>query len=76
MEAIQTRVNALSTDFVNRDDPAQRAVIERDRQKAMAELDRLKKSVEDTKKAHRRSRRGSAPRGRSSRLAPMTSRTS
>ena len=50
VEAIQTRVNALSTDFVNRDDPIQRAGIERDRQKAMAEMDRLKKSVEDTKK--------------------------
>ena len=39
------------TDFVNRDDPAQRAVIERDRQKALAELDRLKKAVVDGKKA-------------------------
>ena len=50
VEALQTRVNALATDFVNRDDPIQRAGIERDRQKAMAEMDRLKKSVEDTKK--------------------------
>jgi hypothetical protein len=49
-EAIQTRVNALSTDFVNRDDPVQRNGIERDRQKAMAELERLKKSVQDSKK--------------------------
>ena len=32
---MQTRINALSTDFVNRDDPAQRSVIERDRQKAL-----------------------------------------
>ena len=36
---MQTRINALTTDFVNRDDPAQRAVIEHDRQKALAELD-------------------------------------
>jgi hypothetical protein len=50
VEAMQTRVNALSTDFVNRDDPVQRGGIERDRQKVMAEMDRLKKSVEDTKK--------------------------
>jgi hypothetical protein len=49
-DALQTRVNALSTDFVNRDDPIQRAGIERDRQKAMAEMDRSKKNVEDAKK--------------------------
>jgi hypothetical protein len=51
VEAIQTRVNALTTDFVNRDDPAQRAVIERDRQKAVAELARLKQAIVDGKKA-------------------------
>jgi hypothetical protein len=49
-EAIQTRINALSTDFVNRDDPAQRTVIERDRQKAVAELARLKQVIVDGKK--------------------------
>jgi len=50
-EALQSRINALSTDFVNRDDPAQRAVIGQNRQKAMAELDRLKKTIADGKKA-------------------------
>jgi hypothetical protein len=50
-DAMQTRINSLSADFVNRDDPAQRTVIERDRQKALAELGRLKQSVLDTKKA-------------------------
>jgi hypothetical protein len=50
-EAIQTRINALSTDFVNRDDPAQRTVIGRDRQKAVAELTRLKQAIVDGKKA-------------------------
>lgn len=50
-DALQTRINALNTDFVNRDDPVQRANIDRDRQKAAAELDRLKKSVADGKKA-------------------------
>jgi hypothetical protein len=50
-DAMQTRINALTTDFVNRDDPAQRAVIEQNRQKSIAELARLTKSVEDTKKA-------------------------
>jgi hypothetical protein len=51
VEAVQTRINALTTDFVNRDDPAQRAVIERDRQKAVAELARLKQAILDGKKA-------------------------
>jgi hypothetical protein len=50
-EAVQTRINALTTDFVNRADPAQRAVIERDRQKALAELARLKQAILDGKKA-------------------------
>lgn len=50
-DAMQTRINSLSADFVNRDDPAQRAVLERDRQKSVAELARLTKLVQDTKKA-------------------------
>src|SRR5262245_4051118 len=50
-EAMQTRLNSLQTDFVNRDDPAQRAVIEKDRNKVRAELERLKKSVVEQKKA-------------------------
>jgi hypothetical protein len=50
-DALQSRINALTADFVNRDDPAQRSVIERDRQKNIAELNRLKKTVENDKKA-------------------------
>jgi hypothetical protein len=50
-DALQSRINALATDFVNRDDPAQRAVIERDRQKAAAELERLRKQIVDDRKA-------------------------
>src|SRR5262245_1217228 len=50
-EALQSRVNALNTDFVNRDDPAQRAVIERDRLKALDELNRLKQQIVTDKKA-------------------------
>jgi len=50
-EAMQTRLNSLQTDFVNRDDPAQRAVIEQNRNKVHAELDRLKKAIVDEKKA-------------------------
>jgi predicted lipid-binding transport protein (Tim44 family) len=50
-EAMQTRLNSLQTDFVNRDDPAQRSVIERNRQKVASELNRLKQSIIDGKKA-------------------------
>lgn len=41
LEALQTRVNVLSADFVSRDDPVQRARIGEDRQKALAEMDRV-----------------------------------
>ena len=44
-EALQTRINVLSADFVARDDPAQRAVVATDRQKALAELDRVKQEI-------------------------------
>jgi hypothetical protein len=44
-EALQTRINVLSADFVARDDPAQRTVIGTDRQKALAELDRVKNEI-------------------------------
>jgi hypothetical protein len=50
-DALQTRVNALNMDFVNRDDPAQRAVIANDRQRAVTELARLKEQIQQDKKA-------------------------
>jgi hypothetical protein len=50
-DALQSRIAALTADFVNRDDPAQRSVIEQDRTKAMAELDRVKKEIEEQTKA-------------------------
>jgi hypothetical protein len=50
-DALQTKVNALTTDFVNRDDPKQREEIGRERQRALDELDRLKKAIPDDKKA-------------------------
>jgi hypothetical protein len=46
MEAVQSRINALWADFTARDDPAQRAVIASDRQRALAELERMKKDQE------------------------------
>lgn len=49
-EALQSRINALTTDYVNRDDPAQRALLETQRKTALAELDRVKKDVEAQQK--------------------------
>lgn len=50
-EALQSRINALTADFTNRDDPAQRDKVAADRQKAMAELDRTKKALAADQKA-------------------------
>jgi hypothetical protein len=50
-DALQSRINALTTDFTNRDDPAQRAQIELERQRAMAELDRVNKEIAEQTKA-------------------------
>jgi hypothetical protein len=65
--ALQVQINSLTTDFVNRDDPAQRAVIETDRNRALAELDRLSKAIEDDKKAiaefEEEARRANVPAG-------------
>src|SRR4029079_11614584 len=44
-EALQSRINGLTADFTARDDPAQRAVVATDRQKALAELDRVKNDI-------------------------------
>jgi hypothetical protein len=49
-EALQTRINSLSADFAARDDPAQRGVVASDRQKALAELDRVTKEIADFEK--------------------------
>lgn len=50
-DALQSRINALTTDFVNRDDPAQRDVIAADRARALAELERVKREIEEQTKA-------------------------
>jgi len=50
-EAIQTRINSLTADFSARDDPAQRALIADDREKAVSELSRLRKQIEEDKDA-------------------------
>lgn len=48
--ALESRINALQTDFVNRDDPAQRAVIAQNRQEAVDELSRTTAEIEELKK--------------------------
>ena len=55
-DAMQTQINSLTTDFVNRDDPAQRAIIERNRVTALGELNRLKdqKAIDDLQEDARR----------------------
>jgi hypothetical protein len=50
-DALQSRINALNADFAARADPAQRAEIAASRQKALAELDRVRKEVQDGTKA-------------------------
>jgi hypothetical protein len=49
-EALQSRINALTRDFVNRDNPVQRAKIGEDRQKALEDLQRVRTDVEQGKK--------------------------
>jgi hypothetical protein len=50
-EALQTRINSLTNDFAARDDPYQRAQIADDRQKALAELNRLTSDIEKATKS-------------------------
>ena len=45
VEALQSRINGLTTDFNSRDDPFQRNQISGDRQKALEELDRVRKEI-------------------------------
>jgi len=49
-DAMQSRINALTADFAARSDPAQRAVIEADRKRALTELDGLQKTIKDDQK--------------------------
>jgi hypothetical protein len=66
-DAMQSRISSLSADFTARDDPAQRSIIERDRQRAVAELDGLQKTIKDDQKAiadlEEEARKASVPPG-------------
>lgn len=50
-DALQSRINALWTDFVNRDNPVEKAKIEQDRNAALAELGRVRKDLEAQQQA-------------------------
>lgn len=50
-DAIQTKINSLRTDFVNRDNRVEREKIQQDLNSALAELERLKKELEKHQKA-------------------------
>jgi hypothetical protein len=66
-DAMQSRINGLTADFAARSDPAQRAVIDADRKRALSELDALQKSIKDDQKAladfDEEARRASVPAG-------------
>ena len=49
--ALQSQIAGLTTDFVNRDDPAQRSRIQNDRQKAMDALASMQKQIDSDQKA-------------------------
>ena len=49
-DSLQTRINSLWTDFVNRDNPVEKAKLEQDRNAALAELERVKKEIEAQQK--------------------------
>lgn len=66
-DALQSQLNALTTDFVNRDDPVQRNAIAVNRDKVAAELDRVKRDVAAQTKAisdiQEEARRAGVPAG-------------
>jgi hypothetical protein len=49
--ALQSRINALTTQYTNQGDPVQQAALANDRQKSIDELNKLTKEIEDGKKA-------------------------
>jgi hypothetical protein len=65
--ALQSQINALTTQYVNQGDPVQQAALANDRQKAVNELNRITKQVEDDKKAiaslQEEARRAGVPSG-------------
>ena len=66
-ESLQSRINALTTDMLNRDDPAYRTKLADDRQRVVSELARLQKQILADEKAitaiHDDARRKGVPPG-------------
>jgi hypothetical protein len=66
-DSLQTKINSLRTDFVNRDNRVEREKIEQELNTALAELERLKKEVEKQGKAitdiEEEARRANVPAG-------------
>jgi hypothetical protein len=66
-DSLQTKINSLRTDFVNRDNRVEREKIEQELNTALAELERLKKEVEKQNKAitdiEEEARRANVPAG-------------
>ena len=66
-DALQSQINGLNTEFVNVDDPAQRALVEQKRQGAIAQQDRVKAEIAQQTKAiadiQDEARRASVPAG-------------
>ena len=65
--SVQSRINSLQTDVVNRDDPAQQMLLRQQLGKAINELDRLTTQIAQDKKAiediHTEARRARVPPG-------------
>jgi hypothetical protein len=66
-QALQNRIDMLWTDFVNRGDPVQQRAIEQDRNKALTELEAVKREIETNTKAvadiEEEARRAGVPAG-------------
>jgi hypothetical protein len=67
VQALQSQVNGLTADYSRRDDPAQRAIIGVERQKALDELNRLNEAIKLHKQAiadfEEEARRAAVPPG-------------
>ncbi len=50
LQALQSRANGLYAEFTARDDPAQRLLIERDRQRVLNEMERVKADIDRLQK--------------------------
>ena len=71
-QALQSRINGLTTDVTSRDDPAQRAAAATDRQKALAELARVKDDMVEADQGDCRHSGRGAESGRPAGLGPLS----